>query len=466
MGEGGEGASKRSLSLTKRRPDSRPPSRGRDPSSRPETPIRGPGGRTELSSVSRAERLAPGGQGLPKWRDLLQAEETAKESTMQAENSGPDIPTRSASAIPQRTDNGISNVAQHGRSQSAAIPQRRPQSRGRAKLDLRPASVSKAQRNDETNQNEEIKEEPLLSAVNGALNSDQIDISPEVGRERGRSTSSVSIWEEEHVIVLHHGLGGSSHDLRIIKNYVQVIFPHTKVMVSAANHFSKEDGIEKMGERLAEEIRTFILDKVPEMGHPTKPCGRLSFIGYSMGSLVIRAALVSRSLSLFLPRLHSFISLSSPHLGCPYSASHVIKTGMWAIRKFMKIKVLEELELKDHEVPTETYLYRLSLMPGLRYFKHLVLVSAHQDKYVPSYSARIQICNQAGSDFVHGPAVIDMAANLMSEVDPSRVLHMDLDNVFESVNMNTMIGRAAHLSYLNSPQVINLLLFTFYDILK
>ncbi|CAM9454751.1 unnamed protein product [Heterosigma akashiwo] len=227
-------------------------------------------------------------------------------------------------------------------------------------------------------------------------------------------------------------------------------------MVASLSHLRKEDGLRDMGERLAEEVRGFVLDKAPFMGHPTRPRGRLSFVGYSMGSLVIRAALASRALSLFLPRLHAFLSLSSPHLGCPYSASGLIKTGMWALRTFMKVldpkvRVLEELELKDAEHPTETTLYKLSQTPGLGLFRHVALVSAHRDKYVPAYSARVQVCREAGADFVHGPAVIDMAANLMSEVAPGAVAHLDLDHVFEGLSVNTVIGRAAHLSYLNSP---------------
>jgi len=363
---------------------------------------------------------------------------------------GVDVLAWGSNDRPFKSFNATSAGFETMRSQSA-IPTRRPQSRGRPKLDLRPSSAPKPRPTGGAGSAKWVSMEYFK---------DQVIPPPETHIDEPSPTG------DDHIIVLHHGLGGSSNDLRIFKNYVQVIFPEAKVMVSSANHFSKEDGIEIMGERLADEVRKFILEKMPEMGHPTRPRGRLSFIGYSLGSLVIRAALVSRSLKLFLPRLHALISLSSPHLGCPYSASGLIKTGMWALRKFMKVKVLEELELKDSPNPTDTYLYRLSVLPGLRYFKHLVLVSAHQDKYVPSYSARIQICSQAGSDFVQGPAVIDMAANLMSEVDPSRVIHVDLDNVFETVNMNTMIGRAAHLSYLTSPQVINLLLFTFCDVLK
>jgi hypothetical protein len=43
----------------------------------------------------------------------------------------------------------------------------------------------------------------------------------------------------------------------------------------------------------------------------------------------------------------------------------------------------------------ETFLYKLSFDPHIRYFKYVVLVGSFQDSYVPYDSARIQVCKKA-----------------------------------------------------------------------
>ncbi|CAN0204753.1 unnamed protein product, partial [Hapterophycus canaliculatus] len=62
--------------------------------------------------------------------------------------------------------------------------------------------------------------------------------------------------------------------------------------------------------------------------------GRLSFIGHSAGAVIIRMALTSPSLAPALGRLHMFVSLGSPHLGTVYGASGIVRTGMWAMKRW------------------------------------------------------------------------------------------------------------------------------------
>jgi triacylglycerol esterase/lipase EstA (alpha/beta hydrolase family) len=62
-----------------------------------------------------------------------------------------------------------------------------------------------------------------------------------------------------------------------------------------------------MGKNLANEVKNFLqnrsyLDKT-----------KISFLGFSMGGIIIRAALPH--LSDYKDRMHTFITLSSPHLG-------------------------------------------------------------------------------------------------------------------------------------------------------
>jgi alpha-beta hydrolase superfamily lysophospholipase len=63
---------------------------------------------------------------------------------------------------------------------------------------------------------------------------------------------------------------------------------------------------------------------------------RLTFIGYSMGGLVVRAALPY--LDKFKDKMHGLMTLCSPHLGYMYShkSSKLFNAGMWVFRKTKK----------------------------------------------------------------------------------------------------------------------------------
>lgn len=62
--------------------------------------------------------------------------------------------------------------------------------------------------------------------------------------------------------------------------------------------------------------------------------GRLSFMGHSAGAIIIRAALTNKILVPALKHMHMFVSLGSPHLGTIYGASGIVRTGMWAMKRY------------------------------------------------------------------------------------------------------------------------------------
>ena len=78
-----------------------------------------------------------------------------------------------------------------------------------------------------------------------------------------------------------------------------------------------------MGINLAKEVKGFI-----------KECGlvsRISFIGHSLGGLIIRACLPE--LEKLQKKMWAFVTLSSPHLGYLYNNSKIINTGLWILNK-------------------------------------------------------------------------------------------------------------------------------------
>lgn len=63
-----------------------------------------------------------------------------------------------------------------------------------------------------------------------------------------------------------------------------------------------------------------------------------SFIGHSLGNIIIRSVLTRPRFRCYLPKLHTFLSLSGPHLGTLYNNSTLVSTGEATAR------LLEEAE--------------------------------------------------------------------------------------------------------------------------
>ena len=99
-----------------------------------------------------------------------------------------------------------------------------------------------------------------------------------------------------------------------------------------------------MGERLATEVREFIKDNFP-----LNTLARISFIGHSLGGVIIRAAL-PRLLD-FRQKFHCFMSFSSPHLGYGTNTSSVVEAGMWMLKKMNNSICLTQLSMSDSEIP-------------------------------------------------------------------------------------------------------------------
>lgn len=137
-----------------------------------------------------------------------------------------------------------------------------------------------------------------------------------------------------------------------------------------------------MGNRLANEVKNHINEFFPPGA-----LEHISFIGHSLGGLIIRAAL-PRLLDL-KAKFHTLMTFSSPHLGYKVNASSVIEAGIWFLQKFKNSNCLRQLTLADSSNPKETCLYRISNLEGLKYFKNIFLFSSKQDSYAPYESARI-----------------------------------------------------------------------------
>ncbi|KAJ8359962.1 hypothetical protein SKAU_G00164870 [Synaphobranchus kaupii] len=253
--------------------------------------------------------------------------------------------------------------------------------------------------------------------------------------------------EGVHLVVCVHGLDGNSADLRLVKTYLELGLPgaHIDFLMSERNQNDTFADFNSMTDRLLEEILQHI-----RLYHLT--VSRISFVGHSLGNLIVRSVLARPGFRCYLSRLHTFLSLSGPHLGTLYNSSTLVNTGLWFMQKWKKSGSLLQLTCRDHTDPRRTFLYQLSQRAGLQFFKNVVLVSSLQDRYVPYHSARIEMCKPALKDRHSGPVYTEMIQNLLLPVLQNKdcnVVRYDVVHALPNT-ANSLIGRAAHIAVLDS----------------
>jgi pimeloyl-ACP methyl ester carboxylesterase len=126
-----------------------------------------------------------------------------------------------------------------------------------------------------------------------------------------------------HLIICVHGLDGNSGDLRLIKTYLELCLPACQLdfLMSSSNQSSTFDDIDLMVKQLLEEIDTHI----ERYGLKAK---RISFVGHSLGNLIIRATVSHPRFERYRKLLYTYLSLSGPHLGTLFNTSGLVNTGL------------------------------------------------------------------------------------------------------------------------------------------
>ena len=254
---------------------------------------------------------------------------------------------------------------------------------------------------------------------------------------------------KKHLFVLVHGFHGKPLDLRLVKHILSGSNTSITVLCATANEGDSEGDLFDMGERLAREVKAYIAEWLPG-----NSLVRLSFVGYSLGGLVVRAALPH--LVEFANAMHTFLSFSAPHLGHMSDAS-LVGAGLWVLERVKRAQILQQLLLNDSVEPQRSALYRLSQTEGLQWFQHVMVCSSYQDKYVPRDSARIEVSAAMSSHMDKGRAYVDMARNLLSSISPDRFSRLDVDFCDIGVSFDSVTGRSAHLMFVTSEHFLKLL---------
>ncbi|XP_031295532.2 protein FAM135B [Camelus dromedarius] len=250
-----------------------------------------------------------------------------------------------------------------------------------------------------------------------------------------------------HLVVCVHGLDGNSADLRLVKTFIELGLPGGKLdfLMSEKNQMDTFADFDTMTDRLLDEI-------IQHIQLYNLSISRISFIGHSLGNIIIRSVLTRPRFRYYLNKLHTFLSLSGPHLGTLYNNSTLVSTGLWLMQKLKKSGSLLQLTFRDNTDLRKCFLYQLSQKTGLQYFKNVVLVASPQDRYVPFHSARIEMCKTALKDRHTGPVYAEMIDNLLRPLVEAKGCTLVRHNVFHALpnTANALIGRAAHIAVLDS----------------
>eukprot|EP00826_Nyctotherus_ovalis_P002165 TRINITY_DN1040_c0_g1_i9.p1 TRINITY_DN1040_c0_g1~~TRINITY_DN1040_c0_g1_i9.p1 ORF type:complete len:646 (-),score=185.78 TRINITY_DN1040_c0_g1_i9:77-2014(-) len=255
---------------------------------------------------------------------------------------------------------------------------------------------------------------------------------------------------EDSLLVLVHGFEGSSYDVRLMRNVLLFRVPKLQTICSAANEGKTEGSIQEMGDRLAKEVMEYIADWFPE-----GPPSRISFIGHSLGGVIVRTALPK--LVRYKDRMQTFVSFSTPHLGYMYQSSKLIGMGMWIFKKWKSSASLGELEMSDEKDIKKTFMYKLSKAEGLEWFKHVVLVSSYLDHYSPYESSRIEIGKEHANDTVY----TKMAHNILSRIKANELHRVDVAFNIKKTSINSLIGREAHLQFLEHETLLKMIAYRY-----
>nr|XP_011464776.1 PREDICTED: protein FAM135B-like isoform X1 [Fragaria vesca subsp. vesca] len=277
------------------------------------------------------------------------------------------------------------------------------------------------------------------------------------------------------IVVFVHGFQGHHLDLRLIRNQWLLVDPKAEFLMSEANEDKTSSDFREMGQRLAQEVITFLkkkMDKASRSGNLADI--KLSFVGHSIGNVIIRTALTEVMMEPFLRYLYVYVSISGPHLGYLYSSNSLFNSGLWLLKKLKNTQCIHQLTFTDDPDLQNTFFYQLCKKKTLEYFKHIILLSSPQDGYVPYHSARIDMCQAASLDFSkRGKVFLEMLNDCLDQIRSPRTenrVFMRCDINFDTSaygkNLNTFIGRAAHIDFLESDTFARFIMWSFPDLFR
>ncbi|KAJ9558892.1 hypothetical protein OSB04_013506 [Centaurea solstitialis] len=254
--------------------------------------------------------------------------------------------------------------------------------------------------------------------------------------------------------------------------------PKIEFLMSEVNEDKTSEDFRDMGLRLAQEIIAFVkkkMDKASRSGSLKDV--KLSFVGHSIGNVIIRTALAESIMEPYHRYLNTYISLSGPHLGYLYSSNSLFNSGLWLLKKLKNTRCIHQLTFTDDIDLENTFFYKLSKVQSqktLESFKNIILLSSPQDGYVPYHSARIEMCQASSTDYSKkGKLFLEMLNNCLDQIrSPSSAQRtfmrcdVNFDTSLQGRNLNTIIGRAAHIEFLETDIFAKFIMWSFPELFR
>ncbi|KAL0293727.1 UNVERIFIED_CONTAM: hypothetical protein Sangu_2522500 [Sesamum angustifolium] len=277
------------------------------------------------------------------------------------------------------------------------------------------------------------------------------------------------------IVVFVHGFQGHHLDLRLIRNQWLLLDPKTEFLMSEANEEKTSGDFRDMGRRLAQEVVSFVkkkMDKVSRSG--VLRAIKLSFVGHSIGNIILRTALTESIMEPYLRYLHTYLSVSGPHLGYLYSSNSLFNGGLWVLKKLKNTQCIHQLTFTDDPDLRYTFLYKLAKQRTLENFRNVILLSSPQDGYVPYHSARIEMCPASSGDHSKkGKVFLEMLNECLDQIRARSFEHrvfmrcdVNFDVTLQGKNLNTIIGRAAHIEFLETDVFASFIMWSFPDLFR
>ncbi|XP_009764933.1 uncharacterized protein LOC107789960 [Nicotiana tabacum] len=275
------------------------------------------------------------------------------------------------------------------------------------------------------------------------------------------------------IVVFVHGFQGHHLDLRLVRNQWLLIDPKIEFLMSEVNEEKTAGDFREMGLRLAQEVTSFIkkkMDKASRSGNLKSI--KLSFVGHSIGNIILRTALTESIMEPYLRFLHTYVSVSGPHLGYLYSSNSLFNSGLWLLKKLKGTPCIHQLTFTDDPDLRNTFLYKLCKQKTLENFRNIVLLSSPQDGYVPYHSARIEMCQaSSGDNSKKGKVFLEMLNDCLDQIRAPSSEHrvfmrcdVNFDTTLQGRNLNTIIGRAAHIEFLESDTFAKFIMWSFPEL--
>lgn len=270
-----------------------------------------------------------------------------------------------------------------------------------------------------------------------------------------KQSALVKRKENYNLVFFVHGYLGSTLDMDKIMNVIANKIPNPRLYAWTKIEDVNNKSLEELGKIIAEEIR-FEIEKAQALGEIKK----ISFVGHSMGGLVLRAAF--EHLEEFRTHFYMFMTLATPHLGYMHSQSKLVSIGMWAISRVSSNPALSELRLSDGKNIKSWYLYDLSKKHGLDWFKSVYFIGSKQDNYAPIESSLLKLSERLETNY-NFEDYKEMCANTYKLLKKVKVYRVNFNFEFTESSLDTYIGRMAHIQFLDNADVIRLLVYRYFE---